>query len=151
MAHPKTMLSNQNHLQQKHSQAHHWQGIYIHLLQSGCQTMIQHGPGTISVLNDGLCQNTIIQVDGPGTNQIPICTQGQLNKINWKISDPPTRYLLVWNSIPSIMHALCRRWRICFWIQDRHRKRDHPSFQSLRSVWPRNAHWHRKKTWRLNA
>ena len=29
---PKTTLSNQMHVQQKHSQAHHWQGGDIHLI-----------------------------------------------------------------------------------------------------------------------
>ena len=39
------------------------------------------------------------QVDGPGTKQIPICTQGQLTKINRTISEPPNRHLLVWYDI----------------------------------------------------
>ena len=30
-------------------------------------------------------------------------------------------------------------------IQDQNRERDHPLFRSLCSVWPQNAHWHRKK------
>ena len=34
------------------------------------------------------------QVDGPGTKQIPICTQGQLTKINRTISEQPNRHLL---------------------------------------------------------
>ena len=34
---PKTMISNQTHVQQKSSQAHHWQDWDIHWLQSGCQ------------------------------------------------------------------------------------------------------------------
>ena len=93
----------------------------------------------------GLNQNTRRRVDGPGTNQSPIFMQGQLIKINPKISEPPNQNLLVWHYIRSILHPLCRRRRICFWVQDRHRNRDHPPFWSLCSVWPWNARWHRRK------
>ena len=34
------------------------------------------------------------KVDGPGTKQISICTQGQLTKINRTISEQPNRHLL---------------------------------------------------------
>ena len=54
---PKTMIRNKTHVQQKHSQAHHWQGRDIHQLQSGCQTRIQHGPCTVYVLNDSFLRN----------------------------------------------------------------------------------------------
>ena len=113
------------------SQDRCWQSRDIHQLQSECQKSIQHGPSTISVINYGLCWNTRRQLDCPETKQSLTCTQGQLTKINRIISEPPTRHLLVWNAIQSIMHALCRQWRILFKIQDRHWKRDHPPFQSL--------------------
>ena len=76
--------------------------------------------------------------------EIPIFMQGQLTKINQTISDPPNRHLLVWHTIWSILCDICSRWRICFWFQDQHQKRDHPPFRSLCSVWPQNAHWHKK-------
>ena len=128
---PKTMLKNQTHVQQKHSQAHHWQGRYIHQLQSGRQTRIYHGSSTISFLNDSLRLNTRRQVDGPGTKKIPICTQGKLTKTNQTIREPPTRHLLVWHSIWFILNTLCRKRRIYFWIQEQHRKRYHPTFRPL--------------------
>ena len=78
-------------------------------LKSGCQTRIHHGPGNIYVLNDGLRQNTGRRVDRPGTKKIPIFMQRQLTNINRTISDPPTRNLLVWNAIRSILNALYRR------------------------------------------
>ena len=143
MAHPQTMLSNQTHVKKNCSQAHHCKYRDIHRLQSGCQTRRQHGPGTISVMNDGLLRNTRRQVDGVETKKIPIFTQRQLAKINQTISELPTWPFLVWHGILSILYALCKRWRICFWIQDQHRKRDHPPFQTLQSVWPCNVHWHR--------
>ena len=140
---PKNMLSNQTHVQQNHSQAHHRQGREIHRIQSGCQINRHHGHGTITFPNYGLRRNTRRRVDGPGTKQSPICTHGEPTKIKRTISEPPTRNLFVWHAIWSILHALCRWWRILFLVQDQHRKRDHPPFWSLRSVWPRNAHWHR--------
>ena len=106
---PKNMSNNKMHVQKKHSQAHHWKDWYIHQLQRGCQTTIHHDPITISVLNDGLCQNTRRRVDGPATKQIPIFTQIQLTKINRTITEPQTRQLLVWHYIQYILHALCRR------------------------------------------
>ena len=87
---PNTMLSNQTHVKQKHSQAHNQQGRYNHQLQSRFQKRRQHGPGNIYVLTCGLLWNTRIRVDGPGTKQIPIFAQGQLTNINQAISDPPT-------------------------------------------------------------
>ena len=69
---PKTTLRDQTHVRQKYSQAHHQKGGDIHRIQSGCQTRRQHGPGTISVMNDGLLRNTRRQVDGVGTKKIPI-------------------------------------------------------------------------------
>ena len=44
------MLSNQTHVQQNHSQAHHRQGREIHRIQSGCQIKRHHGHGTITFL-----------------------------------------------------------------------------------------------------
>ena len=82
---PKTLLSNQTLLQQKYSQAHHQQGGDIHGIQSGCQTRRQHVPGTIFVLRYGFGQNTRRWVDSHGTKQSPICTQGQLTRINRKL------------------------------------------------------------------
>ena len=102
-------LINQTHVRQNNNHAHHRQGGDIHWLQSGFQTRTQHGPGTIPVLNDGLLQNTRRRVDGPGTKQSPIFTQGKITKINRTISEPPTRNLLVWNAIWFILHALYRR------------------------------------------
>ena len=145
------MLINQTHVQQKNSQAHHQKSRDIHQLQSGRQTRRNYTPGTIYVLNDGLRRNTRRLVDGPVTKKIPICLQGKLTNINRTISDPSTRHLLVWKDILYILHAIYIRWRICFWIQEWHRKRDHPPFQSLHSVWPRNAHWHRKTPRGFNA
>ena len=95
---PKTTLSNLTHVRQKYSEAHHWKGGDSHRIQIGCQTRRQHGPGTISILNYGLSQNTRRWVNGPRTKQIPICVQRQPTKINRTTSEPPTRHLLVWNN-----------------------------------------------------
>ena len=65
----------------------------------GVKSRRNHGPGTISVLNNGLLQNTRRQVNGPGTKLIPICTKIQITNINWTISEPQIRHFLVWNYI----------------------------------------------------
>ena len=142
---PKTMLSNQTHVRQKRSQDHHGQDWDIHRLQSGCQTKRQHGPSTISFPYGGLCQNTRIQVNKPGTKKIPIFTQRQPTKINWKNSEPQTRQLYILHAFWYLLCALCRLGRICFWIQDQHLKINHPPLWPLCSVWPQNAHWYGKK------
>ena len=141
---PKNTISDQTYVRQKYSQAHHRKGGDIHWIQSGCQTMTQYVPSTIYVLNDGLLRYTRRWVDGPQNKQSPICAQRQLTKINPTISEPSTRHLLVWNTIWSILHALCRLRRIYFRIQDWHRKKDHPTFQPLCSVQNWNAHRNRK-------
>ena len=51
----------------------------------------------------------------------------------------------------NYVHDICRWWLVCFWIQEQHRKKDHPPSRSLFSVWPRNAHWHRKNLRILNV
>ena len=146
------MLSKKIYVGQKSSQYNHCQYWYIHWLQSGCQTSRHNGNGIISVLDDILFQDTGWRVNGPVINKIPICTQGQLTKINRTISEPPICQLLVSNSLRYILNALCRWRRICFWILDQNWKRDDHPLQPLRSFWPQHAHWHRKKSpWRLNA
>ena len=109
---PKTTLSDQTHVRQKYIQTHHQKGGDIHRIKSGRQTRRQHEPGTISILNDWLRQNSRRWVDGPRTKQIPICVQRQLTKINRTIGKPPTRHLLVWNTFGSILHDLYRRRHI---------------------------------------
>ena len=143
---PKTTLSDHMHIRKNHSQAHHRQVGDIHWIQSGCQTRRQHGTGTMSILNDGLRWNTRRQVDVPRTKQSLIYAQRKLTKINRTTSEPPTWHLLVWNTIRFILHALCRQWRICFWIQDWHQKRHYPPFWPLCSVRTWNAHQNEKKT-----
>ena len=68
----KTMISNQMHVRQNNSQAHHRKYWDIHWLQSGCQTRIQRVIGAFSVPDYVLRRDTRRQLDGPEIKQSPI-------------------------------------------------------------------------------
>ena len=142
---PKNIISNQTHVLQKQIQAHHRQDWDIHWLQSGCQARRKHGTGTISVPNDGIFQDTRIQVDGLGLSKAQFARKDN--------SPRPTRKLVSYRpvtfsyrTILDLIYMLhVDDGTFVFLIQDRHRKRDHPPLQPMFLIWPRNTHWHRKK------